>query len=71
MKNAENAKLIISIGGLKSDFNTGNFTYHIPSAHTIEVSACPCIASPTSDKGWFSFIPIIQKYYLLDTLASA
>lgn len=34
----ENAKLILSIGSLKSDFNTGNFTYSIPTARTIEVS---------------------------------
>ncbi|THH20547.1 hypothetical protein EW146_g826 [Bondarzewia mesenterica] len=33
----EAAKLIISIGGLKSDFNTGNFTYHIPQGSTIEL----------------------------------
>ncbi|KAK7690152.1 hypothetical protein QCA50_006801 [Cerrena zonata] len=33
----ENAKLILSIGALKSDFNTGNFTYHIPPTKTIEL----------------------------------
>lgn len=33
----ENAELIISIGSLKSDFNTGNFSYSIPTARTIEV----------------------------------
>lgn len=33
----ENAKLILSIGALKSDFNTGNFTYHIPTSRTIEL----------------------------------
>lgn len=33
----ENAKLILSIGALKSDFNTGNFTYHIPTHRTIEL----------------------------------
>ncbi|KAG2145865.1 thiamine diphosphate-binding protein [Suillus clintonianus] len=33
----ENAKLILSIGALKSDFNTGMFTYHIPATHTIEL----------------------------------
>ena len=36
----ENAKLILSVGALKSDFNTGNFTYHIPVARTIEVCVC-------------------------------
>lgn len=34
----ESAKLILSVGGLKSDFNTGNFTYHIPTQRTVEVS---------------------------------
>ena len=34
----ENAKLILSIGSLKSDFNTGNFTYKIPVSNTVEVS---------------------------------
>ncbi|KAI0920093.1 hypothetical protein AcV7_006086 [Taiwanofungus camphoratus] len=33
----ESAKLIISVGALKSDFNTGNFTYHIPTHRTIEL----------------------------------
>ncbi|KAI0766453.1 pyruvate decarboxylase [Trametes elegans] len=33
----EAAKLILSVGGLKSDFNTGNFTYHIPTTRTIEL----------------------------------
>ncbi|KIY74163.1 pyruvate decarboxylase [Cylindrobasidium torrendii FP15055 ss-10] len=33
----ESAKLIISIGGLKSDFNSGNFTYSIPRANTVEL----------------------------------
>ncbi|KAH8104669.1 pyruvate decarboxylase [Cristinia sonorae] len=33
----ESAKLILSIGALKSDFNTGNFTYHIPISRTIEL----------------------------------
>ena len=33
----ESAKLILSVGGLKSDFNTGNFTYSIPTSRTIEV----------------------------------
>ena len=33
----ENAKLIITIGSVLSDLNTGNFTYHIPRSKTIEV----------------------------------
>jgi pyruvate decarboxylase len=34
----EEAKLILSIGSLKSDFNTGGFTYKIPTSRTVEVS---------------------------------
>lgn len=34
----EGASLILSIGGLKSDFNTGMFTYRIPQTHTVEVN---------------------------------
>jgi pyruvate decarboxylase len=33
----ESAHLILSIGSLKSDFNTGNFTYNIPTASTVEL----------------------------------
>ncbi|CAL1712960.1 unnamed protein product [Somion occarium] len=33
----ENARLILSVGALKSDFNTGNFTYHIPATKTVEL----------------------------------
>jgi len=33
----ESAKLILSIGGLKSDFNTGNFTYRTTRATTVEL----------------------------------
>ncbi|KAH9480463.1 Putative pyruvate decarboxylase C3G9.11c [Psilocybe cubensis] len=33
----ESAKLIISIGSLMSDFNTGNFSYNIPKRHHIEL----------------------------------
>ncbi|KAF8195372.1 pyruvate decarboxylase THI3 [Pholiota molesta] len=33
----ENAKLIISIGSLLSDFNTGNFSYNIPIQRHIEL----------------------------------
>jgi len=34
----ESAKLIISIGALKSDFNTGNFTYRTSRSTTVEVN---------------------------------
>lgn len=33
----EGAKLILSVGGLKSDFNTGNFTYQIPAVRNVEL----------------------------------
>jgi len=33
----ESAKLILSIGALKSDFNTGMFTYSVPPIRTVEV----------------------------------
>ncbi|KAG2358323.1 thiamine diphosphate-binding protein [Suillus spraguei] len=33
----ESANLILSIGGLKSDFNTGMYTYRIPARRTIEL----------------------------------
>ncbi|KAF9454735.1 pyruvate decarboxylase THI3 [Macrolepiota fuliginosa MF-IS2] len=33
----ENAKLIISVGSLQSDFNTGNFSYNIPIRRHIEL----------------------------------
>ncbi|KAH7884985.1 thiamine diphosphate-binding protein [Phlebopus sp. FC_14] len=33
----EKAKLILSIGALKSDFNTGMFTYSIPAVRTVEL----------------------------------
>ncbi|KIK07962.1 hypothetical protein K443DRAFT_128744 [Laccaria amethystina LaAM-08-1] len=36
-KKVEQAKLIISIGGLQSDFNTGNFSYKIPTLRHIEL----------------------------------
>ncbi|KIK85594.1 hypothetical protein PAXRUDRAFT_831956 [Paxillus rubicundulus Ve08.2h10] len=33
----ETARLILSIGALKSDFNTGMFTYSIPTSRTVEL----------------------------------
>ncbi|KDQ62391.1 hypothetical protein JAAARDRAFT_30294 [Jaapia argillacea MUCL 33604] len=33
----ESAKLVISVGSLRSDFNTGNFTYSVPARKTIEL----------------------------------
>jgi pyruvate decarboxylase len=34
----ESAKLVLSIGAIKSDYNTGNFTFRIPQATTVEVN---------------------------------
>ncbi|CAG8512853.1 4970_t:CDS:2 [Acaulospora morrowiae] len=34
----EKADLIISVGAIRSDFNTGGFTYHVSPAKTIELS---------------------------------
>ncbi|KAF5338902.1 hypothetical protein D9611_008753 [Ephemerocybe angulata] len=36
-ENVEKAKLIISVGSLKSDFNSGNFSYNIPTRRHIEL----------------------------------
>ncbi|KAG6830708.1 hypothetical protein H0H92_015184 [Tricholoma furcatifolium] len=33
----ESAKLVLSVGALRSDFNTGNFSYNIPVKRTIEL----------------------------------
>ncbi|KAF8895454.1 thiamine diphosphate-binding protein [Infundibulicybe gibba] len=33
----ESASLILSVGSLRSDFNTGNFSYNIPTSRTIEL----------------------------------
>jgi len=33
----EATKLLLSIGSIKSDFNTGSFTYRVPLVHTIEL----------------------------------
>ena len=43
LQKVEQAQLIISIGSLQSDFNTGNFTYHLPLTATIEVSFYPSV----------------------------
>lgn len=37
LEKVESAGLIISIGSMLSDFNTGNFTYHIPRSKTVEL----------------------------------
>lgn len=33
----ESADLIISVGGLQSDFNSGGFSYHLSKKHTVEL----------------------------------
>jgi len=41
-ENVENAKLILSIGLLSTDFNTGNFSYAIPTIRHIELHSDHC-----------------------------
>lgn len=36
-KHIESSDLVFSIGALKSDFNTGSFSYKIPEEQTIEL----------------------------------
>ncbi|KAG5642153.1 hypothetical protein DXG03_003557 [Asterophora parasitica] len=42
----ESAKLVLSVGSLLSDFNTGNFSYNIPTTRTIEVRNYPILTAP-------------------------
>ncbi|KZT02176.1 uncharacterized protein LAESUDRAFT_738886 [Laetiporus sulphureus 93-53] len=56
-----NAKFILSFGALKSDFNTGYFTYHIPAGRTIELHS----ASTTVQ---FAGFPGIGMKHLLPKL---
>lgn len=42
----ENAALIISIGGLGTDFNTGNFSYNIPTEKLVEVRSQSAASKP-------------------------
>jgi len=57
----ESAKLIISIGALKSDFNTGNFTYSIPLSSTVELHS-------DHTKVQFAMFPKINAKHLLPQL---
>jgi pyruvate decarboxylase len=44
----ENAALIISIGGLASDLNTGEFSYNIPTEKLVEVRFQNTVSNPAS-----------------------
>ncbi|KAL5524687.1 hypothetical protein ACEPAF_9832 [Sanghuangporus sanghuang] len=59
----ENAKLILSIGSLKSDFNTGNFTYSIPTARTVELHS-------DHTKVRYAYYPNIVMKHLLPKLTA-
>jgi len=59
----ERAKLILSIGALKSDFNTGMFTYRIPTARTIELHSDHTLVR-------HAHFPGIGMKYLLPKLTS-
>ncbi|KAF9527537.1 pyruvate decarboxylase THI3 [Crepidotus variabilis] len=61
-ESVENAKLIISLGLLSSDFNTGNFSYHIPTNRHIELHSDHC-------KVQFARFEGIAFKYLLPKLA--
>ncbi|KAJ3726399.1 DHS-like NAD/FAD-binding domain-containing protein, partial [Lentinula guzmanii] len=60
----KDAKLLIPIGALKSDLNTGNFTTRLDAARTVELHH-------TSSKIKFSEYPGIGMKYLLHKLTSA
>ncbi|KAF9013475.1 pyruvate decarboxylase THI3 [Cyathus striatus] len=57
----ESAKLILSIGALLSDFNTGNFTYKIPTRRNIELHS-------THTKVQYGTFDGIHMKYLLPKL---
>ncbi|KAF8206883.1 thiamine diphosphate-binding protein [Mycena galopus ATCC 62051] len=61
----ESAKLILSIGCIKSDYNTGNFTYSIPPTRTVEIpkfiAVIPKEASETITHAWLW--PRMSKFF--------
>ena len=59
----ERADLLITIGALQSDFNTGNFTYRTPRESTIELHSDKTIIS-------YSHYPGIGMKRLLPQLAA-
>lgn len=63
-KKVEQAKLIISIGGLQSDFNTGNFSYKIPTRRHIELHS-------THTKVQYATFPGVEMKQLLPKLGEA
>lgn len=64
----ESAKLVLSIGGLKSDFNTGNFTYRTSRASTVEVTWIFLIACQTQRLPYISSIQTIHGCNMGSTL---
>lgn len=58
----ENSKLVLHIGALKSDFNTGNFSYHLQQNRTIEVRGRGSSLSTISLHFDHSFIRITHKF---------
>ncbi|KAF8580115.1 pyruvate decarboxylase [Ramaria rubella] len=61
MERVESAKLIISVGSLKSDFNSGNFTYHVPLTTTVELHS-------DHTKLGYAMFPDVKMKYLLPKL---
>ncbi|PSS06588.1 hypothetical protein PHLCEN_2v3646 [Hermanssonia centrifuga] len=59
----ENANLILAIGGVKSDFNTGNFTYHIDTHRVIELHSDNTVVQ-------FASFPGIGMKHLLPKLTA-
>ncbi|KAG8845462.1 Pyruvate decarboxylase 1 [Tulasnella sp. 330] len=57
----ESSDLIISMGALKSDFNSGSFTYHISTKHTVELHS-------NHVKIGYSIYPDIKMKHLLRKL---
>ncbi|KAF8523212.1 pyruvate decarboxylase [Gautieria morchelliformis] len=62
LNKVESAKLIISVGALKSDFNTGNFTYHVPPTATVELHS-------DHTKIGYAMFPDIRMKYLIPKLS--
>ncbi|EEB08583.1 pyruvate decarboxylase [Schizosaccharomyces japonicus yFS275] len=60
----ESSDLILSVGGLKSDFNTGSFSYHISQKNTIEFHS-------DHTKIRYALYPGISMKYLLRRVISS
>ncbi|KAF8527454.1 pyruvate decarboxylase [Hysterangium stoloniferum] len=61
LKQVESAKKIISVGALKTDFNSGGFTYRVPTSATIELHS-------DHTKIGYAVFPDIRMKYLLPKL---